>query len=357
MRRIVVSLLGLLIVSQAAAQLDAPKFKIFQFPANQIPRIDGDKSDWDIVPESYVVGTDELWDDSGKHKGINRSTLDVRVKVGWVKGESRLYFLYEAYDDYWDFTQTGLHNDTFEIVVDGDLSGGPLIDERHPNKSLDRWDAYFAFHGVHAQNYHIFTPPAYGKDWTMVWGPAQWIKSLPYANAAYNYNFRPGEAGKLILEFYVTVFDYAGNEAWRSVQSIFSENKDIGLCWAIIDYDNVEAKGNNGFWNLSKYHTMYGEASELRTFTLMPLEPEFVRDISAAWEFRVVDMRRRLVAFNDLSHGKITSWRWDFGDGSTSAEQHPQHMYKEAGKYVVTLDIEGPKGKDRSTRVWDVAVK
>ena len=340
------------------AQLDAPSFKIFQFPANMIPRIDGDTNDWDIVPESYVVGTDQIWDDSGKHPNPDPKTLDIRVKVGWVKGLSRLYFLYEAYDDYWDFTQTGLHNDTYEIVVDGDYSGGPLIDERHNNKGLiDQPEAYFSFHGVHAQNYHIFTPPAEGKDWTMVWGNQPWIKDLPYANAAYNYKFKPGESGKLVLEFWITVFDYAGNDPSRAIQSIFFDNKKIGLCWAIIDYDDVNARGNNGFWNLSKHHSMFGEASQLRTFVLMPLEQQFRKPIEAAWEFKVVDMRRRLIAFNDLSEGEITSWHWDFGDGKTSDEQHPLHSYERPGKYIVTLDIEGPKGKARCTKVWDVGVK
>jgi hypothetical protein len=266
--------------------------------------------------------------------------------------------MYEAYDDYWDFTQTGLHNDIFEVVVDGDLSGGPFIDERHPNKQLPQWDAYFQFHGVHAQNYHVFTPPAYGKDWTLVWGSEPWVKELPYANAAYDYHFSPGESGKLRLEFYITAFDYAGNTPARAVQSQFDENKNIGLCWAVIDYDDVNATGNNGFWNLSKYHTMYGEASQLRTFTLMPLEQRFKKPLTALWEYKVVDMRRRLVAFNDRSEGQITRWHWDFGDGTTSTEQHPLHFYKEAGKYVVVLDVYDANGKtDRCVRVWDVAVK
>ena len=57
---------------------------------------------------------------------IDTTDLDVTVHVGWVKGLNRLYFLYEAYDDYWDFSNRDLHNDILEIVVDGDLSGGPL---------------------------------------------------------------------------------------------------------------------------------------------------------------------------------------------------------------------------------------
>lgn len=340
------------------AQLDAPHFKVFQFPANQIPRIDGRFDDWDMVPDSYIVGTEELWDDSGKHPGLNKESIDVKVKVGWVKGFNRLYFMYEAYDDYWDFTHDDLHNDIFELVVDGDLSGGPHIARFHPNKELDTWDAYFSFQGVHAQNYHIFTPPAYGKDWTLAWGSQPWIKELPYANAAYSYDFKSGEPGVLRLEFYITVFDYAGNEPSQAIESSFYENKNIGLCWAIIDYDDVNKKGkNNGFWNLSKHHTMYGESSQLRTFDLMPLEPAFKKPVMAKWEHKIVDMQRRLVAFNDLSEGTITQWKWSFGDGNTSDKQHPIHAYERPGTYIVTLDISGPEGEDRATRVWDVVVK
>ena len=56
----------------------------------------------------------------------------MNVRVGWVKGLNRLYFLYESYDDFWDFNKTDLHNDIFELVVDGDLSGGPFIKQMHP---------------------------------------------------------------------------------------------------------------------------------------------------------------------------------------------------------------------------------
>lgn len=357
MKRTALSLLLGMWAVLLSAQTDGPHFKVFQFPANQIPRIDGSFEDWDMVPESYVITTEEMWDDSGKHTGIDKSSLDIRVKVGWVNGLNRLYFMYEAYDDYWDFTDDALHNDIFEVVVDGDMSGGAFIDRFHPNKELDKNEAYFLFHGVHAQNYHIFTPPAYGKDWTLAWGSQPWIKALPYANAAYDYHFKPGESGKLRLEFYITPFDYAGNDPSRSVESKLYENKSIGLCWAVIDYDDVNNRSNNGFWNLSKHHTMYGQAGEMRTFELMPLEPQFRKPVKAAWEFKVIDMRRRAVAFNDLSEGKITSWKWNFGDGETSTEQHPVHLYKEPGQYVVFLEVEGPEGKDKATRVWDVAVK
>jgi hypothetical protein len=359
---LVLTTAGPLFAQTPAATAADPKpaqniFKVFQFPANMIPRIDGDASDWAIVPESYSIGLDQMHDDEHKHDKPNPKDLDVHVKVGWVKGLNRLYFLYEAYDNYWDFADPGLHNDTFEIVVDGDRSGGPLIPRfRNMIDTTDEWDAHFSMHGVQAQNYHIFTPSE-GKDWALAWGCESWVKELPYANHAQKYTFRPGESGHYTLEFYITPFDYAGCEGpQRSVESLLYENKLIGLAWAVIDYDGAPDKKNNGFWNLAD-HKMFGDASLLREFRLMPLEPALRKPIEAKWSFKVLDMNRRLVAFEDLSEGKVTSWKWDFGDGTDSSEQHPIHQYKDAGEYVVVLNVEGPGGKSRLSKIWDVSVR
>lgn len=366
------ALLSGILWSPPAHAVERPEktFKVFQFPANRIPRVDGIVEDWAIVPDSYSIGMGELFDTRGGHGAKpDLKDLDARVKVGWVKGLNRLYFLYEAYDNYWDFARPDLHNDVFEVVVDGDMSGGPLIDIYHRDiwtpeavgqarsvidPRLSRSDAHRAVHGVHAQSYHIFTP-AEGKDWTMAWGCAQYIKELPYANAAYNYNFKPGESGRLVLEFWITPFDFAGCEGpQRAVESVLSENKLIGLSWAIIDLDDVNSE-KRSFWTLSHKHTLYGDASDLVGFRLMPLEPQYRKAIEAQWSFQVVDESRRLVAFRDLSVGQVTEWKWDFGDGQSSTEQNPLHQYKESRDYVVVLSVEGPAGTSRRSKVWDVS--
>lgn len=53
-----------------------------------------------------------------------------------------------------------------------------------------------------------------------------------------------------------------------------------------------------------------------------------------------------LVTFADSSSGNITSWLWNFGDGTTSAEQNPSHTYTDAGTYTVTLTVTGAGGSD-----------
>ena len=45
-----------------------------------------------------------------------------------------------------------------------------------------------------------------------------------------------------------------------------------------------------------------------------------------------------IATFTDQS-GNAVSWLWDFGDGSTSTQQHPVHVYALPGFYSVTLTI------------------
>lgn len=56
------------------------------------------------------------------------------------------------------------------------------------------------------------------------------------------------------------------------------------------------------------------------------------------------------VKFRGSSEGKVESWLWDFGDGTTSPEQSPTHTYVASGKYTVTLTVTGPGGSDTETK-------
>jgi hypothetical protein len=47
-------------------------------------------------------------------------------------------------------------------------------------------------------------------------------------------------------------------------------------------------------------------------------------------------------AFHALVNGS-DSYQWDFGDGGTSTERDPVHVYKDGGYYTVTLKVPGPE--------------
>jgi len=45
-----------------------------------------------------------------------------------------------------------------------------------------------------------------------------------------------------------------------------------------------------------------------------------------------------------------TSWLWDFGDGSTSTEQNPVHIYESEGSFTVKLTATNSAGSDTETK-------
>ncbi len=51
------------------------------------------------------------------------------------------------------------------------------------------------------------------------------------------------------------------------------------------------------------------------------------------------------VKFKDLSEN-ATGWNWDFGDGTNSTQQNPEHTYSAAGYYRVTLTVSNEYGTD-----------
>ena len=56
------------------------------------------------------------------------------------------------------------------------------------------------------------------------------------------------------------------------------------------------------------------------------------------------------VTFTDTSGNGVTSWHWNFGDGSTSSIQNPTHEYTKTGIYTVSLGTTNRYGDGHSTQ-------
>jgi PKD repeat protein len=50
------------------------------------------------------------------------------------------------------------------------------------------------------------------------------------------------------------------------------------------------------------------------------------------------------VSFTDTSTRSPTSWYWDFGDGTSSTEQNPVHVYNKMGRFTITLKASNSAG-------------
>ncbi|WP_298666605.1 PKD domain-containing protein, partial [uncultured Methanofollis sp.] len=62
------------------------------------------------------------------------------------------------------------------------------------------------------------------------------------------------------------------------------------------------------------------------------------------------------VQFTDLSTGDVSGWDWDFGDGKTSTEQNPVHVYQDAGIYDVALTIQKGGSPDTISKTGFIEV-
>jgi PKD repeat protein len=63
------------------------------------------------------------------------------------------------------------------------------------------------------------------------------------------------------------------------------------------------------------------------------------------------------VTFRDQSLNTPTAWRWFFGDGTNSTQQHPQHTYALPGTYAVRLRACNPTGCDSITKINYIVVR
>jgi len=62
------------------------------------------------------------------------------------------------------------------------------------------------------------------------------------------------------------------------------------------------------------------------------------------------------VTFVDTSTNAPTSWLWNFGDGNTSTQQNPTHIYSTLGKFDVSLTASNSAGSNNMTDVGYITI-
>lgn len=60
------------------------------------------------------------------------------------------------------------------------------------------------------------------------------------------------------------------------------------------------------------------------------------------------------MTFISTTNSGATSWLWDFGDGTSSTDESPTHLYMDPGTYSVTLDLYGGCAPDQVTQTAEV---
>ena len=138
--------------------------------------------------------------------------------------------------------------------------------------------------------------------------------------------------------------DKSGNIYFGSTdKNIYSVNKNGALQWTYATQDEVHSSpaiGSNGLLYIgSSDGYLYAIGAE-STATL-------TADFTATPTTGETPLT---VQFTDQSVGNISSWLWDFGDGSTATSQNPTHTYSSSGNFTVSLTITGLGGSDTETK-------
>lgn len=84
-------------------------------------------------------------------------------------------------------------------------------------------------------------------------------------------------------------------------------------------------------------------------------EEEHVEGPRASFLWKADNLTVEFTDTTSLGDANISSWEWDFGDGQTSDEKEPVHIYDSQGDYTAKLTVEDENGK-RSTSAGSVYV-
>jgi C1A family cysteine protease len=166
------------------------------------------------------------------------------------------------------------------------------------------------------------------KSAIMTYGP---VVTLFYATSDFA---RWGSAHHNSDEFYPYVEHSGANHAviivgWKDDSSIANGGYWIvknswGTGWGYDGFFNIEY----GSLNIDDVEIDWAQydANPIASFTHTPKNPQSEESIQFEDQSQVVV-------------GDISSWKWDFDDGTVSNEQNPTHAYESDGSYQVTLTV------------------
>jgi len=179
--------------------------------------------------------------------------------------------------------------------------------------------------------------------WVSTAGQPQWITlHTPATHIVTNYTIWPRQDGTAdtptAWKFNVsndgttwTTLDTQTGIVWGSTApKSFPFSNSIGY-----SYFNITSTANGGGGDGAGITEIYMyETPSTGTGVLSQFTPNTTTGYAYPW----------VVQFTDTSTGSPTTWNWTFGDGYTSAQQNPQHIYTVAYPYTVSLNVTNATG-------------
>ncbi len=227
-------------------------------------------------------------------------------------------------------------SNVFDISMSPEITGNELRFVLTWDDDPADLDSHLKTPDIEGQQYHVYysapgssTQPPYAVldvDDVTGWGP-ETITIVESYPGTYNYYIYKFSGNEEIIQSNanVSIYDDAG-----LIQSLNVPTSGEGRYWYICDIDGV-----------TQNITLVNEIRET--------EPGFVTAIQYA-------DKPKSVGKELIQSSNITSWEWDFGDGNTSTDQNPSHIYEVSGYYDVFLTVSDGTNENTETKVDYISV-
>ena len=254
-------------------------YPCFQFPDYLVPKIDGDLSDWDVVPEAYKIPVDLMGERLAGMTAPDYNDFNCWVAFGYNKTDGYLYVASWRYDNVVVVDRPSgdpsliWQQDDFEVMIDADHSGGQyccwsaeeMPDEEERKLNGERQAQQYGFGYPQADNIYamVFNTPN-----TWVWKP-------PYTECAFTFDGAIHEAGTTTYEIRLIPWQeliYYGPD--QSTQYKFKEGDIMGFQVSYGDFDDPSNPTQyHAFWTVSNQDATFKFAERFCDMLIAPLEP------------------------------------------------------------------------------------
>ena len=244
----------------------------WQWPAGAEPVVDGDGSEYQVIPAEWWQTT-ELFPDTQGGVDINRADFDARAVITWSDATNQFYAYSEVFDD------ISAAGDTWQFNVDADHAGGVVHPLSWPDGTSEEEQQRIV--GAANQQYEIWNTAGdadvIGPDETLFfWGKASWLPDQGWYLAEHTFEGTYGGEGTTYLEVLFGSYVFLDQEdpgATEFHDLTAGEITGIGYNW--MDVEDPEQAGNSpweSFYNLCNNNEMFYNSEAIPDFFLAEVE-------------------------------------------------------------------------------------
>lgn len=282
-----------LVASSWAHFPEGVTYMAYQFPTGKEPKIDGKIDDWAMVGSSYIVNTEDWYEQlagMGKNgSGVDLSDANFRLITGWSPSKNSIYVVFQAFDNV-KVVQDIAKGDKFSLYFDSDHSGG-----QYDGFTTLTADEQKRYNGAGAQKLNFAYPTLDQQYMGVVYESNVWYalptaktnpQSTPYIEFGGDFKGTINGEGTTIGEVRIgPIFDdldYHGPD--MSKVHNLKESDIIGYNITYSDYDDpTPPLKYHAYWNLSGTDAVFQFSERLADLLMAPLETSSTPVESSTW--------------------------------------------------------------------------